>query len=684
MRNQTTVFDKRVAMLWRSSAKWNVGPTRAAILPLILCLLFASTAPGQAPKPQVSPKPPLSSLTTATPISRAHELSAVDLEAFLDGLVPFQLKRNDIAGAVIVVVKDGRILLAKGYGYRDVEKRVPVSAEDTLFRLGSVSKLITWTAVMQMAEAGKLDLDRDVNDYLDFTVPRLFGKPVTLRNLMTHTPGFEEEWKDSESDTPGGLQSMRSFLVSHLPRQIFPPGTVPAYSNVGAQLAGYIVQRVSGQPFEDYVRQHIFKPLDMPRSTFVEPLPKELEPLMSQGYEVASEKAKPFELISPAPGPDGTLSSTASEIAHFMIAHLANGEYEGNRILSVATAELMRTRQFGIDPGLNGMGLGFIGEDRNGLRIVGHDGDTNYFHSDLHLIPAANIGFFLSYNSAGNGDDPRAALWDSFLDRYFPYSPPTEVTSARAERDNVLVSGIYLSSRRQQTTILTPLWLLGAESTVSANEDGTIEVDQMKGANGKPKRWRNIGNLTFREVNGQEELVFRRDEMGRLEMLSADPTSIYQHVFWRQNKNVLKATGIVITAIFLLTLLLWPLAVLIRRRYGQNFNLEVAERKFRRLAKIISAVNLVFLVSFSAIVTSGIGHPTLFSDKLDPWLHLLQALGWVGVVGSPLVLYRAWILWRASDIGIWAKLYGACFTLACLGFVWFTISFNMLRPTLLY
>ncbi len=190
----------------------------------------------------------------------SHELTAQDVEAFLDGIVPLQLEHDDIAGATISIVKDGKLLLAKGYGYADIEKKKPVSAEETLFRPGSVSKLFTWTAVMQLVEQGKLDLDRDVNTYLDFKIPDAFGRPITLKNLLTHTPGFEEAIKDlfavgSESPDLG------KYLKTHIPKRIYPPGTVPAYSNYGAALAGYIVERVSGRPFNDYIEESIFKPL---------------------------------------------------------------------------------------------------------------------------------------------------------------------------------------------------------------------------------------------------------------------------------------------------------------------------------------------------------------------------------------------------------------------------------------
>ena len=120
----------------------------------------------------------------------AAELATADIESWLDGLLPYALESGNVAGAVVVVVKDGRVLLQKGYGYADVEARAPVDPQRTLFRVGSVAKLVTDTAIMQLVEQGKLDLDADVNTYLDFEVPAAFDKPVTLRNLMTHTGGF--------------------------------------------------------------------------------------------------------------------------------------------------------------------------------------------------------------------------------------------------------------------------------------------------------------------------------------------------------------------------------------------------------------------------------------------------------------------------------------------------------------
>src|SRR6266403_1803292 len=210
---------------------------------------------------------------------------------------------------------------------------------------------------MQQVEQGKIDLDADVNQYLDFKIPAREGKPVTMRNLMQHVAGFEEQAKGILSNDPKFLR-FEALLKQWVPHRVFAPGTTPAYSNYGASLAGYIVQRLSGEPFSSYIEKHIFAPLDMKLSTFRQPLPAQLAPLMSKGYPQASQDPIPFELIGPAPA--GSLSSPGEDMAHFMIAHLQDGEYNGNRILSAATARKMHDSPLTVLPPLNRMELGFF------------------------------------------------------------------------------------------------------------------------------------------------------------------------------------------------------------------------------------------------------------------------------------------------------------------------------------
>src|SRR5215472_10007597 len=173
--------------------------------------------------PGLAVETPESQPAAGSKLEAGHAMTEADVGAFLDGFMPMQLERENIAGAVVLVVKDGRVLFAKGYGYSDVEKKTPVTVDATLFRPGSISKLFTWTAVMQLVEQGKLDLDKDVNAYIDFTIPPKFGKPITLRNLMTHTPGFEEQIKDLITEDSAPTATLQQHLSRHIPERIFPP-----------------------------------------------------------------------------------------------------------------------------------------------------------------------------------------------------------------------------------------------------------------------------------------------------------------------------------------------------------------------------------------------------------------------------------------------------------------------------
>jgi len=644
---------------------------------MMLGLILVSIALGQVPNlPKAPTKEAVEQPEAAKPPAGGHELTATDVETFLDGLVPLQLAQDDIAGATIAIVKDGKVLFAKGYGYSDLEKKKPVSAEETLFRPGSVSKLFTWTAVMQMFEQGKLDLDRDVNDYLDFKIPDAFGQPISLKNLLTHTPGFEEQIKDLFTNRPES-PNLGDYLKTHIPARIFPPGTVPAYSNYGAALAGYIVERVSGRPFEEYVQENIFKPLGMTHSTFAQPLPSELAPNMSSGYQLASTGTKPFEMIVPFPA--GSLSSSAADMARFMLAHLQSGQAGGAQILRPETAVLMHSRLFALDPAANAMCYGFYEESRNGQRIIGHAGDTVCFHSDLHLILDAGVGFFVSHNSQGRGNPlPRTMLWEALLDRYFPHtaSAPPELGSAKDDAKSV--SGAYMFSRRSETSFLKSATLLG-ELSVSATEDGAIEIDQLTGANGKPKKWREVAPMTFQEENGQDKLVFKADQNGRMQLILAYPFFIGQRVgLFENSKALLTATGISIF-IMLLTLLLWPVAWFVRRHYGHKLTLTPIARRLRMAVRCVFALDLFFIVALIALVMYGTTHLEVFSDRGNIWFHLIQIIGVLGAVGTLVVLFNAIHSWRSREQRIWGKLRATLFVLSCLGLLWFALAGNLLH-----
>ncbi len=647
----------------------------------ILLGLFNSLVIAQAPKATpVSPAPKAAAASESKVTEPTHELTVDDVHAFLDGFVPMQLEREDIAGAVVLVVKDGAIFFAKGYGYSDVDKKMPVTVDATLFRPGSISKLFTWTAVMQLVEQGKLDLDRDINDYLDFKIPEKFGKPITLRHLMTHTPGFEEQVKDliNEEGTP--IATLRQHLVSHMPQRIFPPGTTPAYSNYGASLAGYIVERVSGRPFNDYITENIFKPLGMSHSTFLQPLPAELKPLMSTGYKLGSGKPKRFEIIEEAPA--GALATTASDLSRFMVAHLQNGKFENTQILRPETATQMHARQFGLSPAQNAMCLGFYEETRNGHRIIGHGGDTIYFHSDLHLMPETGLGFFVSYNSPGKDEiSPRSALWEHFLDRYFPYTPPSVAKLATAESDARSVAGHYLASRRSEKNFLK-VGAVDDNVQVIPIENGQIKIEPYKDFNGQIKKWQEIAPLVYRAVNGQDLVAFRQDERGHMQLVPDFPAVVMQRLPWYANSDFYQLWILAVVIILGLTVLLWPIAAVIRQHYRHRLELDAGYMRLRPWVLVVCAVDIVFLVWFYVTLTGD--DPNTFSSANDAKLRAIQVLGLFGAMGTILVFVACLRSWRDTHSWFWAKMWNLLVLLACLGFVWFAYHWNLLNFNLNY
>jgi CubicO group peptidase (beta-lactamase class C family) len=638
----------------------------------------ATKAQGPAPKPAGAP-------AAAALAPGAHELTEADLEAFLDGFMPLQIDRANIGGAVVAVVKDGKVLFAKGYGYADVAHKRPIVPESTLFRPGSISKLFTWTSVMQQVEQGKLDLDTDINTYLDFKVPPAWGKPITLRDIMTHRAGFEETIKHLFVATQPELVPRRQYLIEHMPKRIYPPGKVPAYSNYATTLAAYIVERVSGQPFEDYVEQHIFQPLDMHQATFRQPLPANLAHDLSDGYKMASDSAKGFEFVEVAPA--GALSAAATDMCHFMIAQLQDGKYGNVQILKPETAEKMHSPQTGWPEGMHAMDLGFYEESKNGHHIIGHGGDTQWFHSDLHLILDQNVGFFVSYNSAGRPDQdgsPRGILFNAFLDRYFPETTPPQPTLATSLADAKAVSGVYLGSRRFETNIFSPLGMLGESTLIPDPKDSTLVTVDAKGVNGQPIHWREIAPMRFREVDGKEQVAFTTDTTGRELMYLDFPFELAQrvdHTLDRKKTNVdILGFSLIVMA---LTLIGWPVGAMIRKHYGQTLSLDPDARRLRMLVRatcIGSFVILLMLATFINRFTNDFG----LGPHGDAEIHFMQFLGVLVGIGALIAIYQSIGTWRDPGRWIWAKIWNTLLALACIGFFFFLFHWHLLNPNLSY
>ena len=610
-------------------------------------------------------------------------VAAEELEHFLDGVMSAQLESYRIPGATVAVVKDGELFFAKGYGYADLEHREPVVAEETLFRVGSVGKVFTATAVMQLVEEDRLDLNADVNTYLeDFKIPDTYPQPITLHHLLTHTAGFEERLKGIKTRTSADLRPLGEYLAEDMPARVHPPGQFAAYDNYGLSLAGYIVEQVSGMPYDRYVEENILKPLDMRHSTTRQPPPPELAGDTAVGYVVedGGNEAKGFEFYNIAPA--GSMSATATDISHFMIAHLQNGRHGDARILQEETAKEMHRRQFGHDPRVNGLGYGFSQDDRSDQRIIGWGGDTDLFHSGLTLLPEEDVGLFVSYNSA-SGEEAPVQLLDVFLDRYYPVpdSPARKLSATSQERADSF-TGTYESTRSAQTTPEKVVALRGMLS-VSATRDGALLTKPAIG--GDPQRWAEVDPLVFREVDGQgnmgqENMVFRENEHGRVANLffGRRPTVAYIRLAWYETPTFQVGVLAISVALFVSAIVLWPVGALLGRRKREAGAPRLSlSRLARWLAGGASALSILYLIGYALVLSNPNPVELLYGDP--PLLHAVGTLSLliaVLVAGASTLTVPAWMrhYW-----GVAARVHYTLVVLAGLAFVWFLYYWNLLE-----
>lgn len=605
----------------------------------------------------------------ATPEMTTPELTQSDADAWLNGFLPFALESNDIAGAVVVIVKDGQVLTQRGFGYADKAARKRVDPATTMFRAGSISKLFTWTSVMQLVEQGKIDLDADVNRYLDFKIPPYQGKPITMRNLMTHTPGFEEAFKDGIRFS-GQVPPLREVLQRMLPERVYAPGTTPAYSNYGAGIASYIVERISGIPFAEYVERNIFAPLDMTHSSFRQPLPAQLAPFMAQGYPTASVEAKPFELIS-IPGA-GSLAVSAADMAKFMIAQLN----QGAGLMKPETALLMHDPTHVTVPGTDRMALGFYEMQVNGLSAIAHGGDLEFFHSDVWIFPTKNIGLFVSMNSAGEHSATeliRIALFEQFADRYFPAAnraPPVELPTAKEHAR--MLAGSYISSRSSFTNFVDVLNFVG-QVKITLDKDGRPLVPAVLG--GTPKKWIETAPFVWHDAYGHGRLgaIVANGRVMRWSLDPVSPFMVWDRAAWYRDAAWLMPAFVAALVIVVLTALSWPIGAINRRRFGLATALNGLDLKSHRWVRGFSWLVLAAFCGWAWLFSS-LGSDT----NLDVAIWLLEIAGTVGFAGlCGAALWNLQRAWR-SNRGWFAKLWSLLLVLAALLILWITLSFHLI------
>jgi CubicO group peptidase (beta-lactamase class C family) len=606
-------------------------------------------------------------------------LTPDDLRAFFAPVIAKGMATHNLPGVTLAVVRVGTdannaMVFTQGYGYADLERGIAVDAAATLFDVGSVSKLFTFTAVMQLVEEGRLDLDADVNRYLRrFQVPDTFSEPVTVAHLLTHTAGFDEWDMGAAARTAEEVLPVCVYLARRLPPRVRSPGEIIAYSNHGTALAGCLVAEVTGMPFAQAIEERILAPLGMARSTFL--WPPELMADMAVGYRQANGTLQPMDIYYRHYGPAGELKTTAADMARFMLAHLQDGRYDEDasgsasaahpapascaRILEPATAQQMHRQQFTHHPRLSGFTYGFFEDEFNGRRALVHGGDTNpIFSSLLVLLPEEGVGLFVAHNTANYA--VREELVGAFMDRYFPAeeewtaSEPLPGHAQRAGR----FTGLYAPTFMWRESNIEKLLTLTVQFRITADADGFLllhEPPQL--ASGPPTRWVEVEPLLFERIDANGVMAFVEDEEGRISYMA---TSLYPAAAFIP-RAWFDAPAFHLVLLGICTLLLGSAVVAWFRRRRANGPL------LRHLFAAIGALNLLFLVGV-AIALQVLAFDAIFGPPL--WLRGLLTLPVITTLLTLVALgftVRAWRLGAGSQM---ARLYDTLVLVAAVGFAW--------------
>ena len=621
--------------------------------------------------------------TTVKEVPAEGLKNAAAVEAFFDNLVPKLMEKHHVPGGAISLVKDGKQLFAKGYGYANLDTEKPVHADETLFRIASISKLFTWIAVMQQVEEGRIDLDTNVNKYLKkFKIPDTFpGRPVTMRHLMTHTAGFDDHIEPRlYSKTPADLEPLLVFLKRTWPPRIRPPGEIAVYSNYGTSLATHIVEEVSGMPFEEYMEKEILTPLAMNRTTIAQPLPDRLAPDMAVGYVYKEGKYVPqdFELIRLPPA--GAVSTTATDMAKFMIAQLQFGRYGNKRILGEATAREMQSPQFTPAPGVSSICLGIYETPLHGLRMIGHAGDTVFFHSNLFLIPKEQVGLFVTCNSPG-GSSLRNDLRAAFLDRYYPTQgdeprPPKKETQQRIPG----LEGTYESMIYNTSTIEKYFFPL-IQITMKATPNGTLMASFRKAASEVEE----VTPYTFRSVSGVQafhgDQVFVRNPEGHVThyYLANAPFLPFKRIPLYATTWFTDVVKIICLAVFL-SVFIWPVRAIIRkRRKLKEIDAPVLGQTARWIAGSAAFLMLLFVLLLSMMMNrTNLVEQFFTSISVPPPLILLLVMPVIAAALTLFVIPLNVLAWLKKYWTFRERTHYTFVAAALIAFIWWLDFYNLL------
>jgi CubicO group peptidase (beta-lactamase class C family) len=578
--------------------------------------------------------------------STAATLDTARLAAFVDAALPVEMAKRHIPGAVLVVVDAGAVALARGYGFADLAAQRHVDSDRTRFRLASVGKVITATAALQLVEQGRLSLTQDVNEVLrDFKLPAFGNRPVTLHDLLTHTAGFEERLTGMAVRSPEQLLPLSSYLAHAMPPRFAEPGRVISYSNHGMSLVGLLVQEASGRPFEQYVREAIFRPLGMFRSDALDRDPPDD---LATAYHWTGTAHRPLSPEYLQVRPAGTFYVTGNDVARFVIAQLEGGEYQGTRILRPDTVARMQSRQFAQHPAVSGFGYGFWEDRHVSPRAVLHNGGGKGYKALIYLIPERRVGVFLAYNLADQHED--GELVDAFISQFraafVPRSEPTSPSPPTQFAPSAVdaIVGHYRYVRRARHGPEQAIGLMNTLRIVAAERSGLA----LEGLSRTPIGLTEVDSGVFRRSDELGSVAISQVDGGRVAELVLDRggfPAVYDRVSWVMTLPVQALALLALCLAFAYTVL----ARLVQPRGPGLLNRIAPPDSVTSLDAVASSLNLVVVVALPLASFGSMEGG--FPEFVYGTPMLVRGLLWVPVLTAIFGVISAAASWRAWRTG---------------------------------
>lgn len=556
------------------------------------------------------------------------------LKQEIDSLMNDGLKKWHIPGASVAIVKSGNVW-AKGYGFENMQSQTPVTA-NTVFRVASLSKLITATAALQLVEAGKINLHDDIRNYFkEKNLNLKFKKPVTLHQLLTHTGGFDRSDIGDATPDPEKLYDLKTLIEEHSTPQIHNPGKIYHYSNFGYSLIGYLVEQVSGLKFSTYVQQRIFDPLEMENSTFFQPQPPELRSKLAQAYYWNEEKFKPLPLDYSQVEPADAMISSADDMALFIKAQL-----QEKILLKQETLKLMHKQHYTLSPSPYGMAYGFQENFLFGRRVLEHSGVTLGYSSYILILPEEQLGIFISQNIRDG--NLRWKFTQTVLSHYITNTakPSSSLKPNPAYPiDASLYTGRYRHIAYPHHTFEKAAYVLGfrgSRANVKPADEGALMIDGQRFVASGPHMFTHPDQQHWTKgfvVNDEGKVIYHVS--GR---------EVLEKVLWWEHKRMIQLTLIFSILLGTWCFLVWPFY---QRFYSESKN--IIELKKTRLARYllmgISAIWCVSIITFFIVMPLLMSRPIQFDYGPSATLIGLLTLILIAIIGGlihPFIVFKSW------------------------------------------